>query len=668
MMDRETKSPACGLLADEQGLGKTIQMVALILAVPRPTPPTDLPANKHSSSSSQSPEQVESDFECQPPQQQPLSRTLSSPSLASSSASPSQQPLASTATRRPRPSMFATSFLAPSHPTAPPPAPKPQPQSHSQTLAQGGTLVVCPLTVAQQWCKEVTKCAGSRLHTYLYHGAHRKKVSQLERFDVVVTTYQVVAQECEFAATASANGPAPKRPRRDAGTLFQMHWHRIVLDEGHCIRNPRTKTAQACTKLRADRRWILSGTPVQNSLNDLYSLLRFLRFAPTATATPDQFSALTRVPSNLERILVEVMKRRTKESLVDGKRLLELPPKKLIDECCELSPEERAVYNTVADRASLRIRELENKGTAVTIRHVLGILMKLRLACNHPFLCLDKASRDLAPPKASAGSKEVPFDATSCESCLADTDQLTMTSCGHVLCQLCCTAGEGQCVSCGATLDNFQPQSSETQPNASSSTPPTAAPEPSLGRDYISTKMRVLLNCLGDFAQSAASSATRARTIVFSQWVCTLDLLVPVLARSFVVFRVDGQMSLSQRDSAIQGFQSHDGFAVLLMSLHAGCLGLNLTAASNVVLIDSWWNPAVEEQAIDRVHRIGQTVPVNIRKIITKDTIEDRVIAIQHRKIEAMNKAYAGHKLQSALSKFTAEELRELLSTRVPDS
>ena len=172
-----------------------------------------------------------------------------------------------------------------------------------------------------------------------------------------------------------------------------------------------------------------------------------------------------------------------------------------------------------------------------------------------------------------------------------------------------------------------------------------------------SAKIRTLMKLLDKCLESPDK-----RIIVFSQWTSMLDLVEPFLTRQGIKFvRFDGAMSMKDRDDAINQFQRKSPSRVFLMSLKAGSLGLNLTAASEVIMIDPWYNPAVEQQAIDRVYRIGQTQEVNIYRLITNDSIEERVLELQETKKELYDKAFTE---QRNIRDVRLENLRVLLGIR----
>lgn len=168
-----------------------------------------------------------------------------------------------------------------------------------------------------------------------------------------------------------------------------------------------------------------------------------------------------------------------------------------------------------------------------------------------------------------------------------------------------------------------------------------------------SSKISILLQELEKHRSSGSKS------ILFSQWTAFLDLLqIPLSRRNFTFVRLDGTLNQQQREKVISQFTEDDDILILLMSLKAGGVGINLTAASNAFLLDPWWNPAVEEQAVMRIHRIGQTRPVSIRRFIMKGTVEERMEAVQARKQKMISGALTDQEVRTA----RIEELKMLFA------
>ncbi|HTA19672.1 MAG TPA: DEAD/DEAH box helicase, partial [Polyangia bacterium] len=400
-----------------------------------------------------------------------------------------------------------------------------------------GTLVVCPTSVLHNWAAEARRFRPG-LRVSVYHGPGR---ALDESADLTITSYALL--------------------RLDATRLAAKPWRAVFLDEAQAIKNPESQVARAAFALTAELRVAMSGTPVENRLDELWSLMRFVNpgllggrsdfeaRTARAVAAGDQ-GAAERLRTRIRPFVLRRLKREVAP---------ELPPRTEAVLHVALDERERAVYDAVraASRADL-VALMESGGG---VMKALEALLRLRQAASHSALV----------PGQSAPS---------------------------------------------------------------------------------SSKIDVLLNAL----ETAAADGHKA--LVFSQWTSFLDLVEPHLRQAGVAFcRLDG--STRDRGAVTDAFQAEDGPPVLLVSLKAGGSGLNLTAADHVFLCDLWWNPAVEDQAADRAHRIGQERPVTIYRLVTVDTVEEKILALQAQKRGLVDAALGDAALAAAL---TRDDLLALLA------
>ena len=381
-----------------------------------------------------------------------------------------------------------------------------------QTLCAvaGRTLVVCPRSVVHNWADEIRRFRPA-LRSAIYHGPRRA----LDRTaDVTLTTYAVL--------------------RLDAEILAKEAWDTVVLDEAQAIKNPDSQVARAAYDLRAGLRVALSGTPVENRLDELWSLLHFtnrgvlggLRTFQERWSRPID-AGVPGVAAGLRAKIRPFVLRRLKKDVVP-----ELPPRADAVLYCELEESERNVYEAV--RAAARKDVVARLAEGSSVLAALEALLRLRQAACHPALI---------PGQTALTSSKVERLIETLESAAAD---------GH-------------------------------------------------------------------------------KALVFSQWTSLLDLIEPHLKEVGIAFtRLDG--STRDRGAVVADFQREAGPPVMLISLKAGGTGLNLTAADHVFLLDPWWNPAVEDQAEGRAHRIGQERPVMVYRLVAKDTVEEGILALQQRK------------------------------------
>ncbi|HEY5934897.1 MAG TPA: DEAD/DEAH box helicase, partial [Kofleriaceae bacterium] len=377
------------------------------------------------------------------------------------------------------------------------------------------TLVVSPTSVLFNWLAE-TKKFRPDLTIATYHGARRAIDPSA---DIVLTSYPIL--------------------RNDTEVLAAQTWDTVILDESQTIKNPDSQVARAAYKLKADWRITLSGTPIENRLDELWSQLHFTnpgllggradfqeRWAEPILRGDHGAAARLRErirPFVLRRMKTEVAK--------------ELPPRTDAVMYVELDEAERITYDSIRAATQREIVKLLEAGGGVMA--ALEALLRLRQTACHTALL----------PAGMRGG---------------------------------------------------------------------AAPESS-------SKLERLMEALEDVV------ADGHRALVFSQWTSLLDLIEPALnAASTRFVRLDG--STVDRASVVNEFQSETGPPVMLLSLKAGGTGLNLTAADHVFLVDPWWNPAVEDQAADRAHRIGQDKPVMVYRMVARDTVEERILELQARK------------------------------------
>jgi superfamily II DNA or RNA helicase len=390
-----------------------------------------------------------------------------------------------------------------------------------QTLAmvealRGPHLVVCPSSLVWNWSREATAFCPS-LRVLTLEGAGRsEQFAKIPEHDLIITSYALL--------------------RRDAEHYKAFVFSTTTLDEAQHIKNPGSQNARAACAIRSKARFILTGTPLENSIRDLWSLFDFL--LPAYLGTRKDFQDRYEKPlaagesagvwPRLLRRVKPWMLRRTKSEI-----LKELPPKIEQVVQIELSPDQKAAYTQLQIAARAEVDAMRESGGAARMK-VLTALLRLRQAC----------------------------------------------------CDLRLLNGESQ------------------------------AP---------SAKIDALLELLSEAVDGGH------RTLVFSQFTSMLDLIAPALDEAGISWcRLDG--STKDRAAVVERFQSDSSISVFLISLKAGGVGLNLTGADTVIHFDPWWNPAVEAQATDRAHRIGQKNVVTSIKLIARDTVEERVLEMQAKK------------------------------------
>ncbi|KAJ3053601.1 DNA repair protein rad16 [Rhizophlyctis rosea] len=648
---RETPPRQCrgGILADDMGLGKTLELISLLLTTIPPTP---------------------------------VVRPPPSPPPPSSKNSKPRHPFL--------PGGMATP------PSVLPPIP-------GGSVPSRATLVVCPLSTVGNWEEQVgTHVEEGVLRVLVYHGGGRERiVEEVAKYDVVITTYNLLA--LEFGRDEKLRKQT-QDPAICKSVLQQIYWFRVVLDEAHIIKEPSTAQAKAACALRAERRWALTGTPIQNRLEDLYSLIKFLSLQPFDSK--QHFNHFIMRPikagnvigvTRLQTLTKSVTLRRTKQTFINGKPILSLPERKDLKIQLELTETERDIYEAVKERSVGVFKRLEAEGTLLkNYVHLLELILRLRQAATHPALCRDY-EKDFKAIEAGKGtSSSEPFtliqamhmyalmkDAgdEACGICGINVEGgqtvegeeretfPVVGRCGHLLCSQCAGAvlkgkkGDGEsgptvgCGLCGRILgkedlvavkDNDS--AAEPDDDVSMKLDPSGDGAPSslsgsklpLAHIQPSTKVSWLIqNLLEVRNECFQRGEAQTKSIIFSQWTGMLDLLeVPLTQYSFKFCRLDGKMTRPDRNAAMHKLKEDPEVTVMLVSLKAGGVGLNLTSASRCYIMEPYWNPAVEQQAIDRIHRLGQTRVVHTIRLVVKDTIEESILKMQQDKLEMAQKAF----------------------------
>ncbi|XP_062438566.1 helicase-like transcription factor isoform X4 [Rhea pennata] len=513
------------------------------------------------------------------------------------------------------------------------------------------TLIICPLSVLSNWIDQFEQhtCQDFHLNIYIYYGSHRNKdPAILSEQDVVLTTYNILAADYGIG---------------DDSPLHKIKWLRIVLDEGHTIRNPNAQQTKAVLSLEAHRRWVLTGTPIQNSVKDLWSLISFLKLKPFTDREwwhrTIQRPVAMGTPGGLRRLqllLKSITLRRTKISKVKGKPVLELPERKVLIQYVTLTEEERQIYQSVKMEGKAAIKRFFNEGTVLAhYADILGVLLRLRQLCCHLRLCTNASSsfstagnntpeelRQMLVDKMklvlNSGSDE------ECAVCLESLTFPVITHCAHVFCKPCIYE----------VIRSEQPNAScplcrnELRVEHLVECPVEEELDSSNGKkgdqEWVSSsKINALMHALIELRKE--NPATKC--LIVSQFTTFLSLIENPLKKSgFLFTRLDGSMTQKKRVEAIHCFQSSQAGSptIMLLSLKAGGVGLNLTAASRVFLMDPAWNPAAEDQCFDRCHRLGQKYSVVITKFIVKDSVEENMLKIQNKKRELAAGAFATKK------------------------
>ena len=513
------------------------------------------------------------------------------------------------------------------------------------------SLIVAPLSVMSNWSAQAEKHVHPDhvFNILIYHGATRGdlKSADFARYDIVITTYQTMALELSSCGAPKTTGTSG---------LFSTSWRRIILDEGHQIRNPKAKMAQAACALQADARWILTGTPIVNNLKDLYSHVKFLRLSGGLEQLDIFNGTLVRPLKNgdpnasvlLRALMSTICLRRMKDMKFVDLRLPELVSHKYP---IKFHSHEREKYDAFNAQAKGLVDQMKhNEGNNKTFTNLLEVLLRMRQCCNHWKLCgEDRVNRilalveenkvvdvmDQANRKALQDLLQLKIDGQEeCPICMDSFRSPMITACAHAFCNECIERVIQEAHKC--------PMCRNELPDISSLVGPAAGfgegddEEVEIDTNVTSSKIEALVKIL-----KASQNTKDTKTVVFSQWTSFLDVVQAQLDLHGLRFtRLDGKMPASRRDGAIKALDEDPECKIMLASLSVCSVGLNLVAANQVILADSWWAPAIEDQAVDRVHRLGQKRKCTVMRLVMEESVEEEVLEVQKRKRKLMGQAF----------------------------
>lgn len=467
------------------------------------------------------------------------------------------------------------------------------------------SLVICPPTLTGHWVFEVNKFVSNEflkpLHYVGFPNEREKLRPRVALHNLVVASYDIV--------------------RKDIAFFSQIHWNYVILDEGHIIKNGKTKCSQAMKQLIANHRLILSGTPIQNNVLELWSLFDFLM--PGFLGTEKQFCSKFSRPilasrdpksstkdqeagalamESLHRQVLPFILRRVKEDV-----LTDLPPKITQDLLCELSPLQERLYEDFSrthlssDDLNECIESARTDGNAAVRKtHIFQALRYLQNVCNHPKLVLTKEHPEYQMIQDELGKSNKSLN----------------------------------------DIDN-------------------AAKLPAL--------KQLLLDCgIGNEASNGdpLTPINQHRALIFCQLKAMLNIVEMDLLKKHMptvsYLRLDGSIPAASRHHIVTKFNSDPSIDVLLLTTQVGGLGLNLTGADTVIFVEHDWNPMKDLQAMDRAHRIGQKKVVNVYRLITRKSLEEKIMGLQKFKLLTANTVVSEQ--NASMDTMATEQLFDLFS------
>ena len=435
-------------------------------------------------------------------------------------------------------------------------------KTHASDVRRLPSLIVCPPTLSGHWQQEIMQFAPF-LSCLAYVGTAQDRsrlTDQLGKTDIVITSYDICRKEIEVFATLS--------------------WNYCVLDEGHLIKNPKAKISQAVKRLVSNHRLILSGTPIQNNVLELWSLFDFLmpgflgtekvfldRFAKPITASryaksssKEQEAGALAIEA-LHKQVLPFLLRRLKEEVLD-----DLPPKILQNYYCDLSDLQKKLFEDFAKKERKTLAEEAGSESKEAKQHIFQALQYMRKLCNSPALVVKENHKQYSTIQSSLARQN---------SSLRDV--------AH-------------------------------------------APKLTALRD-------LLVDCgIGTESSDSNTLVSPHRALIFCQMKEMLDIVASTVLRDLLpnvqYLRLDGSVEANKRQNIVNQFNTDPSYDCLLLTTSVGGLGLNLTGADTVIFVEHDWNPQKDMQAMDRAHRIGQKKVVNVYRLITRGTLEEKILKL----------------------------------------
>ncbi|PNY29952.1 DNA repair protein RAD16 [Tolypocladium capitatum] len=554
--------------------------------------------------------------------------------------------------------------------------------------AKQPSLVLVPPVALMQWQSEIKSYTDGTLKTFVYHGTNQKAkgitVKELKKYNVIMMSYNSL----ESMYRKQERGFKRKNGiHKEKSVIHSIHFHRVILDEAHCIKTRTTMTAKACFALKTDFRWCLTGTPLQNRIGEFFSLIRFLNVKPFASylckqcpcsslewTMNDESRCTSCGHAGMQHVSVfnqellnpiqkfgnlgpgrdafrklrlmteRIMLRRLKK---DHTNSMELPVKEIYVDRQFFGEEENDFANSIMTNGQRKFDTYVAQGVLLNnYANIFGLIMQMRQVADHP---------DLILKKNAEGGQNV----LVCCICDEPAEDTVCSRCKHDFCRTCVASyvrstDEPDCPRCHIPLsiDLEQPgiEQDETLVKKNS-----IINRIKMENWTSSSKIELLVHELHKLRSDNASH----KSIIFSQFTTMLQLIEWRLRRAGITtVMLDGSMTPAQRQASIEHFMTNVDVECFLVSLKAGGVALNLTEASRVFIVDPWWNPAAEWQSADRCHRIGQTRPCTITRLCIEDSVESRMVLIQEKKTNMINSTVNAD--DKAMESLTPEDMQFL--------
>ncbi|KAA8575864.1 hypothetical protein EYC84_004952 [Monilinia fructicola] len=556
--------------------------------------------------------------------------------------------------------------------------------------AKQPSLVLVPPVALMQWQQEIADYTDGTLKTFVFHGSNAKAkgitAQELKKFNVILLSYNTLEsmyrkQEKGFKSRTSG------RMNKERSQIHQIHFHRVILDEAHSIKQRGSGSAKACFALKANHKWCLSGTPLQNRIGEFFSLVRFLDIQPftcyfckqcpcstlewnmnsenrcasckhggmqhVSVFNQELLNPIQKFGNNGPgkeafrklRILTDrFMLRRVKR---DHSSSMELPAKEIYVDRQFFGEEENDFAGSIMNNGARKFETYVAQGVLLNnYANIFGLIMQMRQVADHP---------DLILKKNGEGGQNI----LVCCICDETAEEAIRSACRHDFCRECAknylrSSDSPDCPRCHIPLaiDLEQPEFEQDEVQVKKS---SIINRIKMENWTSSSKIEALVHDLYQLRSKNSST----KSIIFSQFTTMLQLVEWRLRRAGITtVMLDGSMTPAQRQASINHFMTDVNVECFLVSLKAGGVALNLTEANKVFIVDPWWNPAAEWQSADRCHRIGQARPCSITRLCIEDSVESRMVLLQEKKANMIHGTIGAD--ESAMENLTPEDMQFL--------
>ncbi|KAI5199238.1 hypothetical protein E4T39_06344 [Aureobasidium subglaciale] len=568
-------------------------------------------------------------------------------------------------------------------------------------------LVIVPKSLKDQWTSEALRhptysnskdiLGIGQVHVYNPSTAPDIEIEQFERADIVIATYPELVSGFKlrthrYPAKADKETHFDKEIRPRLCALFRFKFRAIFLDEGHIIRNMMTAAARAVLKLEGEFFWVLTGTPMTNSPEDLFSLLTFMGHPEVLNLTFAEFKARHKGDDKngidakwISGLLENCMSRWTYDDELFGRPLIGIPKPSIVDRVEELSPAESIIYSVVCDRLQqLGYAKADGPDGAVALTYVKNQLMLLRQMIGHVLTNLAAfkplTDEDMVKMEHDISLTSDPYAqdyiealqkirvGITCVVCRESAQDVQWTKCHHIYCGDCfeeakCLASEqnlgcARCVECDGPVGQIAVKSAETQddpeeksrPKEKESEPKQKKAEPRRwlnknGKVIPSTKSSISV----EYLESWWAADPKAKAVVFTSFKDSHRLLAATFKeKQWKTTLLTSDMSGAERNESVKRFTEDPEILIMLAMSGVGEVGLNLTMAQYLINYDNYFNESTELQTRGRIHRIGQEKKTMMVSLTVSGTVDEHIVDIKLRKKNNIHKVMEASETEKA--------------------